>query len=172
MTDPYRDAARVPGCPVCATPWDASDLAPTPCANGCGVWMTMPYLASIIDVRALGLESTAGWFYLRDQELDDRALGCPTCGEPMTVLWSKKTPVRQCEAEHGLWIAAKDRDAFGNELSEPLEEQQRIVTMREQLAAVAAGDPGAIERMADRILSLERRIAALEELTLRNLAVP
>jgi hypothetical protein len=162
MTDPYRDSSHVPGCPVCGAPWDATDLTPTPCANDCGVWMTMAYLASIIDVRALELESSAGWFYHREQEVDDRPLGCPTCGEPMTSVWSKKTPVRQCEAAHGLWIAAKNRDAFSDELSEPIEHQQRIVNTRKQLAAVAAGDPGAVERLADRILSLERRIAALE----------
>jgi hypothetical protein len=161
MTDPYRESARVPGCPMCGTPWEVSDLAPTSCANGCGVWMSMAYLASIIDVRALALETSPGWFYRGEHALDDRPLGCPTCGETMAILWTKQTPVRQCEA-HGLWIAAKERDAFSNELYEPIEQRQRSATMRLLLAAVVAGDPGAVERMADRMLSLEDRIAALE----------
>ena len=120
----------------------------------------MAYLASIIDVAALALESSPGWFHR--EQLDDRALGCPTCGEPMTIKWANKTPVRECEERHGLWIGAKDRDAFSNELFEPIEHQQRIVKMRHQLADVVAGVPGAVERLANRILSLERRIAALE----------
>ncbi|HEX7702321.1 MAG TPA: hypothetical protein VF403_16395 [Kofleriaceae bacterium] len=162
MTDPYRESARVPGCPMCGMPWDVSDLAATPCANGCGVWMTMAYLASIIDLRALVLESSPGWFYRGEPALDDRPLACPTCGETMKIVWAKKTPVHQCEVPHGLWIGAKERDAFSNELYEPIEQRQRIANMRQQLASVVAGIPGAVEQMADRILSLEDRITALE----------
>jgi hypothetical protein len=122
--------------------------------------MTMPYLASIIDVRALALVSSPRSVIYG--QLDDRRLGCPTCGETMAILWANDTPVRRCAAEHGLWIGATERDAFSNELYEPIEQRQRSATMRLLLAAVVAGIPGAVERMADRILALEDRIAALE----------
>ena len=155
MTDPYRDSAELRGCPMCGAPWDVTDQAPTVCPHDCGVWMTMAYLASIIDLRKLTFETSPGWFYRGGLD-DDDPYPCPGCGERMKLVWVKNTPVHQCEHRHGLWIRAKYRDAFSSELAEPLEHQRRIATLRQQLAS------GAVDEVAAHIVALEDRIKALE----------
>ena len=151
--DPYRSSGG-DACPQCASPLDMASGGPAPCANGCGEWLPMAYIATVFDIAELDRESP------HHEQAESQAYQpppCPSCERPLVRAWLKAAPVRLC-AEHGVWIAAASHDRFTAQLAAPMARHQRMLALA---ALLAAADEGSRREVARRVIVVEDRLAVL-----------